>query len=57
MNKVTEIKKNVPNQPLNLAVITLELNNPERKCGTVGALESVCLFEYLITPLTTFLAK
>lgn len=39
--------RNVPNQILNLVIITLELNNPERKQGTVGILESAAPLEYL----------
>lgn len=39
--------KSVSNQTLNLVIITLELNNPERKWDKVGILESAPPFEYL----------
>lgn len=49
--------RNVPNQTLNLVIITLELNNPERKWGKVGILESAPPLEYLRNTRTTFLTK
>lgn len=39
--------RNVPNQTLNLVIITLELNNPERKWDKVGILESAPPLEYV----------
>lgn len=49
--------KNVANQILNLVIITLEFNNPERKWGKIIILESSTPLDYLRNTIDHFSSK